>query len=238
MWLDQFAIQLRQGLDNVRVELEAGEFEEARQAEPALTGLTLPQLIDFGRWSSASQREQDDVWRAVIRCWRQRDMRLWGPVLLQMLAPALINETYRLALAVPRIDPADVQQHLVAEVLNAAASLPLSDEARRVQAQLVWTAATRVTDWLRRTTDREPLSLEQWRNRRLAMKTVNAEEARWRVAELRATRVAAADLELVMRVAVLGQNEDEVARALGMDPSLVMGRYWRARRRLRGLLAA
>ena len=58
------------------------------------------------------QHEQDDVWLAVIRCWRQRDSRLWGPVLLQMLAPALINETYRLVLGVPRADPVDVQQHL------------------------------------------------------------------------------------------------------------------------------
>jgi hypothetical protein len=238
MWLDQFAIQLRQGLDSVRVELERTEFEDARQAEPVLASLTLAELIEFGRWTHANAHEQDEVWLAVIRCWRQRNARLWGPVLLQMLAPALINETYRLALAVPRIDPVDVQQHLVAEVLSAAASLPLEDGSHRVRSQLIWTAGCRVTDWLRRSTDQEPLSLEQWRNRRLAMKTVNAEDARWRVAELRATRVAAADLELVMRVAVLGQDEDEVARALNMQPSVVMDRYWRARRRLRGLLAA
>ncbi|TMC10389.1 MAG: hypothetical protein E6J41_08390 [Chloroflexi bacterium] len=238
MWLDQFAIQLRQGLDSVRVELETREFEDARQAEPALADLTLTKLIEFGRWTNANAREQDDVWLAVIRCWRQRDVRLWGPVLLQMLAPALINETYRLALAVPRMDPVDVQQHLVAEVLGAAASLALEDGSQRVRSQLIWTAGCRVTDWLRRSTDQEPLSLEQWRNRRLAMKTVNAEEALWRVAELRATRIAAADLELVMRVGVLGQDADEVARALDMPTSLVMDRYWRARRRLRGLLAA
>src|SRR2546430_1703561 len=77
MWLDQFAIQLRQGLDSVRVELETRELEDARQAEPALADLTLTKLIEFGRWTNANAREQDDVWLAVIRCWRQRDARLW-----------------------------------------------------------------------------------------------------------------------------------------------------------------
>jgi DNA-directed RNA polymerase specialized sigma24 family protein len=222
----------------VRAELEAHEFEDACVDEPALAWLTLADLIEFGRWTNTRQHEQDDVWLAVIRCWRQRDARLWGPVLLQMLAPALINETYRLALAEPLIDPVDVQQHLVTEVLAAATSLPLEDGTRRVRARLLWSAASRVTDWIRQTTDRQPLSLEQWRNRRLAMKTVNAEEARWRVAELRASRLAASDLELVIRMAVLGQDRHEVSRELGVSPSSVRKRYARARRRLRGLLAA
>ncbi len=238
MWLDQFAVQLREGLDGVRAELEASEFDDASIAEPALAWLTLNDLIEFGFWTNTRQHEQDDVWLAVVRCWRQRNPRLWGPVLLQMLAPALINETYRMALAEPRIDPVDVQQHLVAEVLTAAGSLPQEDGPHRVRAQLIWTAASRVTDWIRQTTDRQPLSLEQWRNRRLAMKAVNAEEARWRVAELRASRLAATDLELVMRVAVLGQDRNDVARELGVSPATVRKRYSRARRRLRGLLAA
>ena len=238
MWLDHLAVQLRQGLDGVRAELEAGEFESARQSEPALTRFTLPELVEFGRWPTTKSAEQDAVWLAIVRCCRHRDARLWMPVLLQMLAPAIINEAYRLALAVLRIDPVEIQQQLLAEVLVAAASLSLDDRSRRVQARLVRTAARRVEDWIRRTTERQPLSLDEWRTRRLVTRAANAEEARWLVAELRASRLAAADLELVMRIGVLRQDRVEVARALGIPPSAVLPQFRRARRRLRWLLAA
>ena len=155
-----------------------------------------------------------------------------------MLAPAIINEAYRLALAVLRVDPVEIQQQLLAEVLAAAASLPLVDRSRRVQARLVRTAARRVENWIRRTTERQPLSLDEWRTRRLVTHAANAEEARWLVAELRASRLAAADLELVMRIGVLRQDRMEVARALGIPSSVVLRQFRRARRRLRWLLAA
>jgi hypothetical protein len=238
MWLDHLAVQLRQGLDGVRAELEAGEFESARQSEPALARFTLPELVEFGRWPTTKGADQDAVWLAIVRCCRHRGARIWTPVLLQMLAPAIINEAYRLALAVLRIDPVEVQQQLLAEVLAAAASLPLDERSRGIQTQLVKTAARRVEDWIRRTTERQPLSLDQWRTRRVVTSAANAEEALWLVAELRASRLAAADLELVMRVGVLRQDHIEVARALGIRSSMVLPRLRRARRRLRWLLAA
>ena len=238
MWLDHLAVQLRQGLDGVRAELEAGEFESARQSEPALTRFTLPELVEFGRWPTTKSAEQDAVWLAIVRCCRHRDARIWTPVLLQMLAPAIINEAYRLALAVLRIDPVEIQQQLLAEVLAAATSLPLDERSRGVQTRLVKTAARRVEDWIRRTTEQQALSLEHWRTRRVVTRTADAEEALWLVAELRASRLAAADLELVMRVGVLRQDRMEVARALGIRSSMVLPRLRGARRRLRWLLAA
>ena len=238
MWLDHLAVQLRQGLDGVRAELEAGEFESARQSEPALTRFTLPELVKFGRWPTTKSADQNAVWLAIVRCCRHRDARIWTPVLLQMLAPAIINEAYRLALAILRVDPVEIQQQLLAEVLAAATSLPLDERGHRVQARLIKTAARRVADWIRRTTEQPALSLDQWRARRVVTRTADAEEALWLVAELRASRLAAADLELVMRVGVLRQDRIEVARALGIRSSMVLPRLRRARRRLRWLLAA
>jgi DNA-directed RNA polymerase specialized sigma24 family protein len=238
MWLDQVASELRQGLDGVRAELEAGEFETVRHAEQALASITLAELIEFGRWPKTRPGKQDETWLAVVRCCRYRDARLWRPVLLEMLAPALINETYRLALNFLHHDPLEINQQLVAEVLTAAASLPVEEGSRHVRARLIRAAVGGVEDWLRRTTDQRPLSLERWRNR-LAAREADADEARWQVAELRMLRTlrpTGADLELVIRMAVLGQDRDEVARALGLPPAVVVNRFKRARHRLRRLL--
>jgi hypothetical protein len=238
MWLDHLSIQLRQGLEGVRAELEGGELDSARRCEPALAGFTLSVLIEYGRWRAGKSADQDAVWLAVVRCCRQRDARLWTPVLLYMLAPAIINEAYRLALAVLRIDPIEIQQQLLVEVLAAAASLPLDERSRRVQTRLVKAASRQVEDWLRRMTDEDPLSLDQWRTRRLVTRAANVEEARWLLSELRASRQAAADMELVVRLSVLRQDSRDVARELGITPAAVVQGFRHARRRLRRLLSA
>ncbi len=87
MWLDPLSDQLRLGLEGVRAELEAGEFELARQSEPALAIFTLPTLIGFVRTPNRRLAEQDAVWLAVLRCYRRRTARLWAPVLLEMRPP-------------------------------------------------------------------------------------------------------------------------------------------------------
>jgi hypothetical protein len=154
MWLDHFAALLRQGLDDVRAELEAGELEAAERSEPALAPFTLPELIDFVRRPSQTPVEQDVVWLAAVRCFRTRQARLWGPVLPHMLAPALIHDGYRLALANPWADPADILQQLVAESLAAARSIPLKDSSRWVQRRISREACHRVRRWLTRTAAR------------------------------------------------------------------------------------
>src|SRR5262249_46800830 len=122
VWLDPLSDQLRCGVEGVRAELAAGEFELARRSEPALAIFTLPTLIRFVRTPNRRITEQDAVWLAVIRCYRRRCMRLWAPVLLEMLAPAIINEAYRFVLRVPEVDPAEIQQQLLMSALAAAMS--------------------------------------------------------------------------------------------------------------------
>ena len=124
MWFDTLSDQLRRGLEGVRAELEAGEFELARQSEPALAIFTLPTLIGFVRTPNRRLAEQDAVWLAVLRCYRRRVARLWAPVLLEMLAPAIISEAYCFVLRVPEVNLAEIQQQLPTSVLAAALSLP------------------------------------------------------------------------------------------------------------------
>jgi hypothetical protein len=237
MWLDTFADQLRRGLDAVREELDTNELDAARRAHPALERFTVSSLIAFARSPRGSQAGQDAVWLALVRCYRHRPAHLWTPVLLQMLAPALIGRAYRLALAWPHIDPAEIQQQLVAEVLLAAGSLHLGDGSRRVQQRLLGEARHRVEAWLRGEAANRPLSLDAARERRRVGRSTDVDAAHWLLSELRLSVDLAEDMELVVRLAVLRQSADEVAKAMDIAPDDVGARFRRARRRIRRELA-
>ena len=236
MWLDPLSDQLRLGLECVRAELEAGEFELARRSEPALAIFTLPTLIEFVRTPNRKLAEQDAVWFAVIRCYRRRSARLWAPVLLEMLAPAIINEAYRFVLRVPEVDPAEIQQQLLMSALAAAQSVPLRNASGFVKLALVRETRRRVRRWLRSTVRHQEPSLDALSAQRRLLSATD--EAAWEVSDLRLSRPAPADLELVTRVGVVGELPQEIAEAQGIPVKTVESRLWRARRRLRKLLAA
>ncbi len=236
MWLDPLSDQLRCGLEGVRAELEAGEFEVAGRCEPALAIFTLPTLIEFVRMPNRRLAEQDAVWFAVIRCYRRRSARLWAPVLLEMLAPAIINEAYRFVLRVPEVDPAEIQQQLLMSALAAAQSVPLRDASGFVKLALVRETRRRVRRWLRRTVRPQEPSLDALAAQRRLLSATD--EAAWEVSDLRLSRPAPADLELVTRVGVVGERPQEIAEAQGIPVKTVESRLWRARRRLRKLVAA
>ena len=237
MWLDPLSDQLRCGLEGVRAELEAGEFELATRSEPAIAIFTLPTLIGFVRTPNRRLAEQDAVWLAVLRCYRRRSGRLWAPVLLEMLAPAIINEAYRFVLRVPEVDPAEIQQQLLMSALVAALSLPLNETSGFVKLALVREMRRRVRRWLRTTVRHQEPSLDALAaQRRLPSPT--DEQAVWEVSDLRLSRPAPADVELVTRVGVVGERPQEIAEAQGIPVKTVESRLWRARRRLRKRLAA
>ena len=238
MWLDPLSDQLRRGLDEVRAELESSELEAAGSAESALAGLTLPALIALVRKPKRDLAEQNAVWLAVVRCYRQRPARLWAPVLLEMLAPALIDEAYRLVRRYRDLDPAEIRQQLLVSALAACSSIRLTETSRFVKLALVRAMRRRTVRWVQKT-------LRQRRAQALDVvvgddrfERVADDEAAWEVSELLASRPAASDIEIVTRVGVLGERLDEIAAAQGISVKTVESRLWRARRRLRRLLAA
>jgi len=99
--------------------------------------------------------ERDRLLAAVIRRYRSEDVRLWGPVLLELLAPAIMARVARFSGVPPTIDEDDIAQQFLVEVLVAAATMPLPGEARYVERRLLKRAAFLTTRWLRRENDRQ-----------------------------------------------------------------------------------
>lgn len=228
MWLDLSA-QLRRGLDEVRVQLEGCEFQAARREEPALAELTLNELLEFVHRPSHLFSRQDAVWLAVMHRYRRGPARIWAPLLLEMLAPALVVTASRIAQAWPHVDAADVQQQLVVEALASAASLRLEGGRRWVQRLLIHESERRVRRWLQRTGRRREEELDD-------TVAVADQDARREVSELLASGPSSDDLELVVRVGLCGEDLGALAAEAGISRNAMKCSYWRARRRLQDLI--
>ncbi len=102
-----------------------------------------------------ANREADRLLLGVIHSYRDGPKKLWAPVLLELLAPALVARVARLEWVVPAIDEDDLTQQLIVEVLEVAASTRLSPDTRYVQHRLLTTAGRSVTRWLQREAQRQ-----------------------------------------------------------------------------------
>jgi hypothetical protein len=127
----------------------------AWSAEPALRGLCLDELPRLMHWRSVPGRRQDEILAAAIRSYRAGCRRVWGPVLLAMLGPALVRASACLQAVPPAIAEEDVDQEVVLEALRASAQMPLPNNCRFVQRRLVFWAVKPVRRWLERETRRQ-----------------------------------------------------------------------------------
>ena len=74
-----------------------------------------------------SPAERDQALVAVVLSYRAGPRRLWAPVLLGLLGPALLERLQRLGQEPPVMDEEDVRQQLVVELLYLAETLPIRD---------------------------------------------------------------------------------------------------------------
>jgi DNA-directed RNA polymerase specialized sigma24 family protein len=234
-WLDHLAYQLRDGLDEVREELEAGELAAAARVEPALAGPSLDDLIAPAE--KRSQKELDPILIGIVHCFRQREKRLWAPVLLRVVAPPLINRAFGLVLRSPERDPVEILQQMVLEVLIAAERIPLQNSSRWVQARIVKRAGTKVRRWLEAGVQERKTELEDPAGLGRLVKVMGQDKVRWEVCDLLLSGPRRADLELVYRLA-MGDELEGIAEDLGISVEGVRTRIRRARQRLQVLLRA
>ena len=95
-----------------------------------------------------SPAQRDRVLARIVAAYRGGDKPIWGPVLLDLLAPALLERLRLLSPEPPAFDEEDLRQQMVLELLHAADTVPLRE--RYVKATLVSRAHKRMCRWLQR----------------------------------------------------------------------------------------
>src|SRR5207237_1021060 len=133
--LESFSRQLRRGVEDLNTDT-ARALEADCETESALAGLSIEELRRMVRNPDLPARDQDEVWAAILRAYRRSGSAAWGSLLLELLAPALIEVAASFAPQSPGLDADDVQQQLALEALAAARSIPL-ERGRFVKPWLV-----------------------------------------------------------------------------------------------------
>ena len=84
---------------------------------------------------SRSQRGRSLL--ALVQLYRVGPRQLWAPVLLDLLAPAMLHRLRRLRDEPPVMVEEDIRQQLVLELLHAAAMMPLPNNPAHLKAALL-----------------------------------------------------------------------------------------------------
>lgn len=96
----------------------------------------------------AAPADPDQRLARVIAAYRCGPRAVWAPVLLDLLAPAMISRLKRLRAEPPAVDEEDLRQQLVVEVLLAAATIPLPANPAWQKKQILSRANQAVRRWL------------------------------------------------------------------------------------------
>ena len=94
--------------------------------------------------------ERNRLLAQAVCAYRAGPKQVWGPVVLDLLAPTLVVILQGLRAVPPTIDEPELRQQLVAEALHAAATVPLLESGRQTRFRLTSRAYTRMLRWLAR----------------------------------------------------------------------------------------
>jgi len=92
---------------------------------------------------------RDRLLAELLTAYRAGPRHLWGPVILDLLAPALLELLMMFRPVPPLLDEDEIRQQLVLELLRAAARIPIRD-GFDLQDRLLARAYKYVVRWLAR----------------------------------------------------------------------------------------
>lgn len=127
------ATDLRQGYDQVAEALGGAELELLARARDS---------------TSRTPAERNRLLAKIVAAYQKGPRQLWAPVILDLLAPALIDNLQWLRAEPPVLDDEEVRQQLVMEVLRAAATIPIQEGGRQMKVRLLSQANRAVVRWL------------------------------------------------------------------------------------------
>jgi hypothetical protein len=132
---ESLAVVVREGYSRVEGDL----------SEEAIT------LIAYARASTdLSPDERSRRLAPIVAAYRAGPRQLWGPVLLDLLAPAILVRLKRLGARPPVMDQEEIRQQFLVELLHLAATVPLPVYGRWPKTTLMSRANQAVRRWLER----------------------------------------------------------------------------------------
>jgi hypothetical protein len=100
--------------------------------------------------SSVRLAERNRLLAEIVAAYRVGPRELWGPVILDLLAPGLLEIIQLCRAEPPAMDEEEIRQQLVMEILSAAATIPIHKNGRDMKVRLFARAYKYVTRWLER----------------------------------------------------------------------------------------
>ena len=99
--------------------------------------------------------DRDRILALFVLVYRRGPRQLWAPVLLDLLAPALVECLQGLRPEPPFADEDEIRQQLVMELLRAARRMPMRGDLSGMRLRLMTQAKRQVVRWLRRESRRQ-----------------------------------------------------------------------------------
>ncbi|TMC25314.1 MAG: hypothetical protein E6J32_13670 [Chloroflexi bacterium] len=129
--------------ESLSVQIRAG-FEESSRLAPAHQSEVRSRARDLRH--RLDQRRL--AFRDLVEIYRRGPKEVWGPVLLEVLAPAIMDIVTRYRSVAPVISEEDLRNQLLAEVLHVAARTRLPVEGRYVKQLLLLRVVQRLEFWI------------------------------------------------------------------------------------------
>jgi hypothetical protein len=212
--------------------------EEAATRHPFLAGMSARDLVSLALDRPARRDRKDQLWTAVVDCYRHGPRAFWGPVILQMLSPTLLRKATRLFAEgqLAEFDE-DIRHQLIAALLSAAARERVPTRARWIPNRLSTRAVTTVRRSMAAETRSRCLYLQDLPEPPAEPDPDPLEFASMLV-RLKRLGVSEATTILLYRHRVLGEPLEWLARELGTTEEALQMRRLRAEARIRRRLAA
>ena len=229
--MTQFAERIRQSFEDMKRAVGDRQPSDLSPAETPLCGYSWDSIAELPK-EPFSSVELDGVYAAVVRSYQSGPSSVWAPLLLEMLAPAILHKLGTLFSDLPDADADDIEQQIVVEVLRWASRLRTPEDLRFVDGTILQRATERTSRWLRRARRKQPEALVahpelEYSYRRRELDELN---------DICGGDVSAEDVILVYRFDVWREPLERLAREHGASELAVFMRIWRARQRLRGRL--
>jgi hypothetical protein len=115
--------------------------EGSREAERWLSQAELELLARARDTINVRLPERNRTLAQIVAAYRAGNRQLWGAILLDLAAPALLEVLQRFEAQRPVLDDEDLSQLLVVQFLHAAATMRIPHDGRGLRRKLVSRAA-------------------------------------------------------------------------------------------------